>query len=104
MKEQIKVYAYITRGTELLIFEERGFPEGGLQIPGGTPEPGEDFARAAFREAKEETDLKDLRMNRFLGEDRFDVSIYGVNEIHRRMFFHILCDKATPDTWTQIEK
>lgn len=104
MNERIKVYAYITRGTELLIFEERGFPEGGLQVPGGTPELGEDPESAALREAAEETGLEGLQMNRYLGEELFDVSIYGLDEIHRRKFYHILYDEDTPMTWTHIER
>ncbi len=38
MKEHQKVYVYFTNGTRLLVFEERGFSDGGIQVPGGSLE------------------------------------------------------------------
>ncbi|MFW9918400.1 MAG: NUDIX domain-containing protein [Candidatus Thorarchaeota archaeon] len=103
MNERVKIYAYITHGTRLLVFEERGFPEGGIQIPGGTPEPEETPQDAALREAIEETGLEALRYVRYLGEAIFDVSIYGIDEIHRRKFYHIVCDGTPPEKWNHEE-
>lgn len=31
-----KVFAYITHGDEIVVFEEPDFPEAGTQVPGGT--------------------------------------------------------------------
>lgn len=55
-----KALAYITRGTELLVFEHIGMPEAGLQVPGGTVKPHETPAEAVHREAQEETGLSDF--------------------------------------------
>ena len=102
-EECLKVYAYITHGTKLLVFEEREFPEGGTQVPGGTPEANEAPSDAVLREAIEETGLDALRIERYLGEVFFDVSIYGLQEIHRRKFYHLICVKTPPERWTHEE-
>lgn len=36
-----KVYAYIKRAEQLLVFSHMDFPEAGIQVPGETLEPGE---------------------------------------------------------------
>lgn len=36
-----KVYSYITHQDLLLLFVHVDFPEAGIQVPGGTVEPGE---------------------------------------------------------------
>ena len=89
-----KVMAYITRGNELLIFRQPDFPEAGLQVPGGTLEPGEDPAAGVMREAIEETGLGDLRLVRFLGEQVREMVEAGKGETHHRYFFEL----ATDDT------
>lgn len=103
MEERLKVYAHITYGTKLLVFEEDGFPEGGIRIPGGTPEPDEDLESAALKEAIEETGLKSLKLVRYLGEALFDVSIYGLDEVHRRNFYHLECTETPPSNWNHEE-
>jgi len=64
-----KVTAFVTRttaaGLELLLFEH---PRAGIQLPAGTVEADEPHARAAAREAYEETGLRDLPPGHFLGE------------------------------------
>ncbi|MDQ0430603.1 8-oxo-dGTP pyrophosphatase MutT (NUDIX family) [Planomicrobium stackebrandtii] len=61
MRTKRKVFAYITRGEEenreLLVFEYKGEPEVGLQVPGGTIEDDELLIDALYREVKEETGL-----------------------------------------------
>lgn len=104
MKERQKVYAYITHGTKLLVFEERGFPKGGVQVPGGTPETGECPEDAVLREATEETGLENLRFVKYLGDTWFDVSIYGIDEVHHRLFYHLKYDGEPFEKWSHIEK
>lgn len=61
MRTSRKVFAYITRGPEdnkeLLVFEHKGEPEAGLQVPGGGIEDGEMLIDALYREVEEETGL-----------------------------------------------
>jgi 8-oxo-dGTP pyrophosphatase MutT (NUDIX family) len=63
-----KVTALITRpakpGLELLLFEH---PYAGIQIPAGTVEEQETPEEAVLREAKEETGLSPLAIQRYLG-------------------------------------
>jgi 8-oxo-dGTP pyrophosphatase MutT (NUDIX family) len=63
-----KVTAFITqhrRGKDhLLLFRH---PTAGIQIPAGTVEDGEPAESAVIREAREETGLRGLRVERYLG-------------------------------------
>lgn len=77
-----KVYAYITCGSRLLVFEHPHVPEAGIQVPGGTVEAGELPEAAVLREAHEETGLSDLKIQAFLGQSRRDMRDYQLNEIH----------------------
>ena len=56
-----KVLAYITRPAagewELLVFRHVHFPEAGVQVPGGTVDPGEEPEAAVRREVREESGL-----------------------------------------------
>jgi 8-oxo-dGTP pyrophosphatase MutT (NUDIX family) len=63
-----KVTAFVTRTVngrrELLLFEH---PYAGIQIPAGTVEPGEAPEAAAIRETQEETGLRDVAIDQYLG-------------------------------------
>jgi 8-oxo-dGTP pyrophosphatase MutT (NUDIX family) len=63
-----KVTAFITRpsadGHDLLLFRH---PYAGIQIPGGTVQPGESPEGAAAREAAEETGLEEVSIHCYLG-------------------------------------
>ncbi|HST88354.1 MAG TPA: NUDIX domain-containing protein, partial [Ktedonobacterales bacterium] len=60
---KVKVYAYVTREregrTQALVFRHRvpDAPEAGIQVPGGTAEPGERPADALLRELREEAGI-----------------------------------------------
>ncbi len=58
-----RVLAYITQGDRLLVFRHTQSVEAGIQVPGGTVEPGESPEAAALREAQEESGLADLHLN-----------------------------------------
>lgn len=103
MIEKTKVLTYITRGSRLLVFTHPTAPEAGIQVPGGTVEPGEMVEDAALREAIEETGLAGLRLNTYLGELSRDMSDFGMDEIHHRYYFHVWCDEEAPEYWQHGE-
>lgn len=99
-----KVMAYITHGDRLLVFRQPDFPEAGIQVPGGSIEPGEAVEAAALRETREETGLDGLRLVSFLGERTYDGRARGRDEIHYRSFYHLRYEgDAPPETWRHAE-
>jgi 8-oxo-dGTP diphosphatase len=104
LTEKRKVYAYITHHNRLLVFIHPDHPDAGIQVPGGTVEPGESTEAAVMREAFEETGLDDLTMLGFLGEAWRDVSDFGVAEIHHRFYYHLAPSQDPPERWTHYER
>lgn len=98
-----KVIAYITRGDQLLVFRHTHFPEAGIQVPAGTIEPSEPPHAAALREAEEESGLPGLTLQAYLGVQELDMRPYGVEQHHRRHFFHLAFDGETPERWIHFE-
>ena len=124
-----KAVCYITRDRRILVFEHPGVPDAGIQVPAGTIDPDEDPARAALREAAEETGLRGappdaaprfgvpyafmlsshdlpvhLSLRRKLGVVDCDLRPYGRNETHRRHFFHLEVSGDLPASWTAWEE
>ncbi len=97
-----KVVAYVTKGSSLLVFAHADFPEVGIQVPSGTVKDGETPIQAAFREVFEETGLKNVEYVSYLGDEIFDASALGKDEIHHRHYFHLSCDDAA-QSWTHSE-
>jgi 8-oxo-dGTP pyrophosphatase MutT (NUDIX family) len=95
--------AYITRGDQLLVFEHVKYPEMGVQVPAGHPERGESLESAVLREAEEETGLKGLRLEQYLGFKIMDFTQKGYGA-EKRHFFHLVFDGETPGTWVHTEK
>lgn len=60
MSQINKVYAYITHANKLLVFKHVGFPEAGIQVPGGTLDADETPEGADLREAVEGPGLQGL--------------------------------------------
>ena len=99
-----KVLAYITHRGRLLVFRQPDFPEAGIQVPGGSVEPGEALEAAVLREALEETGLDGLQLVRFLGAREFDGRERGRDELHVRRFYHLRCTGAEPpEMWRHAE-
>jgi hypothetical protein len=70
MRRVQKVVAYIVRDGQLLVFthaDHERFDQAGLQVPAGTVKDRELPEDAVLREAEEETGLKGLRIERYLG-------------------------------------
>ncbi|MFW9843950.1 MAG: NUDIX domain-containing protein [Candidatus Thorarchaeota archaeon] len=99
-----KVAAYITQEDNLLVFTERGFTEIGQQIPSGTVESSENLEEAVLREVFEESGLRNLRVNKYLGTNDIDQRKYGQERIHRIHYFHLMCKESTPEAWSHEEK
>ncbi|MCY4107452.1 MAG: NUDIX domain-containing protein [Chloroflexi bacterium] len=97
-----KVVAYVTKGTHLLVFRHVDF-DAGIQVPAGTLEPGESPRDGVLREAEEETGLDGLEVRRFLGARDYEMSPYGLAEVHRRYYFHLECKGDAPSTWRHFE-
>ena len=124
-----KVVCYITRDRRIVVFEHPGVPAAGIQVPAGTIDGAEDPARAALREAAEETGLRGappdavprfghpyafmlngrdlpvhLSLRRKLGVVDCDLRPWGRNETHRRHFFHLEVSGDLPESWTAWEE
>jgi len=95
------VLAYITYEQRLLVFEQPDFPDAGVQVPGGTLEPGESPAEGALREAFEETGLQGLRLVRFLG-----VQLYAASDGRtlQRHYFQLAPSAPPPSEWEHWEQ
>ena len=103
MSQVEKVYAYIARAGQLLVFRHVDFPDAGIQVPGGTVDRGETPDEAVLREASEETGLQDLVVKTFLGEDEYEAISTTPGRILRRYFYHLTCPKDVPDIWQHQE-
>lgn len=103
MTTRHRAYAYITRGSRLLLFTQPGAPQAGIQVPAGTIEPGEKPQDAVMREAQEETGLSGLRFVRFIARDTRDMRDCGSDELQHRWFFHLSVEGPTEETWRHGE-
>lgn len=100
-----KAYVYLTCGTELLVFSEPDFPEVGLQVPGGTLDPGESYLHAARREFSEETGLSlDIALESFADQDRILKNVPDcLDGLHRRRHFHGRVPEKPAAEWEHFE-
>ena len=107
MSEEIikKVYAYITSPeNQLLVFRHVDFPEAGIQVPGGTVEPGEAVEQAVMREAQEETGISNLKLVQNLGVSHRDMKAFGLSVIHERHYYHLTHQMAAGSEWIGYEE
>ncbi|WP_299478909.1 NUDIX domain-containing protein [uncultured Roseibium sp.] len=100
-----KAYVYLTCGRDLLVFSEPDFPHVGLQVPGGTLDPGESYLQAARREFSEETGLSlDIALESFADEDRIFEGIPDcLDGLHRRRHFHGKIREKPSAEWEHFE-
>jgi 8-oxo-dGTP pyrophosphatase MutT (NUDIX family) len=101
-KHVAKALVYITQGDKLLVFRQPDAPEAGIQIPGGTVEPGEALEAAALREAREETGLSGLVLQSYLGSAEYELKV-DVGPPHLRHFFHLVYAGTSPARWHHLE-
>ena len=104
MKPVNKVLAYITlrdeHGLQVLVFNHRGMPEAGLQVPAGTVEPHESPEEAVLREVSEETGIKDIQVSRLL--ESFDYYPQEKQEVHHRTYFELQANASLPAQWSHM--
>jgi 8-oxo-dGTP diphosphatase len=96
-----RVIAYVTRDrdgrTELLVFEDPGHPQMGVQVPAGRLDPGEELESGLLREIEEESGLTAVRIVRELpGFEEHYPSRY---ENHG---FLVVLDENAPDEWEHV--
>jgi len=98
-----RVFLYITRSNELLVFDHIDQRYLAPQIPGGTVECGEEPAVAALREATEETGLSGLRVVRLQGSCKENLASVGKNEHIQAWFYHLETNEVTERRWRHVE-
>jgi 8-oxo-dGTP diphosphatase len=97
-----RVLAYVTRErhgrTELLVFDQRGDPEAGTQVPAGRLDPGETLEEGLLRELHEEAGLDRVRIVRelpILGD-------WAQTARYENHAFEVRAEGATPDQWEHV--
>ena len=88
----------------LLVFRQPDSPEAGVQVPGGTVEPGERLTAAVLRETREETGLDALVLRGYLGLREQDMRAWGAARVDRRHFYHLSLESRAPERWRHLEQ
>jgi 8-oxo-dGTP pyrophosphatase MutT (NUDIX family) len=94
---RLRVVAYITRGHELLVFDQRGDPEARSQVPAGRLDPGESLEEGLERELDEEVGIR-ARVVRELARVTRRLGDGNVYESH---YFHLETDEPR-DVWEHV--
>jgi len=98
-----KAYVYILRQGRLLVFRERAHKDSGVQVPGGTLDPGETPEQGARREVIEETGRTDLVIDGYLGSHLWNYQWRHVTGRYRRHFFFGHLEDPAPESWKHWE-
>ena len=105
MRVYHKAYVYLTCGRKLLVFDQPEHPHVGLQVPGGTLDPGESYLHGAKREFFEETGLDlDLALDHLADQDHvFHFETGELHGLHRRRHFHGALAAIPAEQWEHYE-
>jgi 8-oxo-dGTP pyrophosphatase MutT (NUDIX family) len=93
----LRAVAYVTRGDELLVFQEDGDER--VQVPAGRSDADEPLEETLHRELLEEVGVE-ARLVREIGVSTRNRGGFGVYESH---YFHCETDDAR-DAWTHVIK
>lgn len=103
MEIKRKVLAYITRGEgpnrEILVFEHKGNPSAGIQVPGGTIENDELIIDALYREIKEETGIPRQFLELIGKVNKTNYFPEDKEKVYERNIFHLAYIGEPIDTW-----
>jgi 8-oxo-dGTP pyrophosphatase MutT (NUDIX family) len=96
-----RVSVYVTRArdgrTELLVFDHRGMPEAGTQVPAGRVDAHETLEEGALREVEEETGIRADVVGVLAGPEEHD-AVHGV-DAHETTAFRAVADPGGPQSW-----
>lgn len=96
-----RVSVYVTRErerrTELLVFDHRGMPEAGTQVPAGRVDAHESLKEGAVREVREETGLEVEILGVLAGPEEHDQA-HGV-AAHETTAFRATAPADAPPSW-----
>ncbi len=103
-RHRLKAYGYVVARGQLLVFREPEFPEVGIQVPGGTLEPGETPEIGVVRELTEELGRTDFDVRDLVATQRFAFDKDGTRHVHDRHYFHVEPQTAWPAAWTHADE
>ncbi|MDN4608303.1 NUDIX hydrolase [Sporosarcina sp. F6_3S_P_2] len=109
MEVKRKVLAYITKGEnterKILVFDQKGNPEAGLQVPGGTIEEDELLIDALYREIEEETGIRREQLElRGKVHKRNYFPAHRKDVMHERNIFHLVFIGDDESEWDNLVK
>ncbi|WP_417680726.1 NUDIX hydrolase [Roseibium sp.] len=105
MRTYHKAYVYLTCGSRLLVFSQPDQPDVGLQVPGGTLDPGESHLIGAKREFFEETGLDlDIAFHHLADQDLvYRMATGELHGLHRRRHYHAAIHSVPAEEWEHYE-
>lgn len=98
-----KAYVYLTCGARLLVFDQPDQPAVGLQVPGGTLDPGESHLQGARREFREETGLELAVALDHLTDQEVLFDNERGRDLHCRRLYHARICSAPRESWEHYE-
>jgi ADP-ribose pyrophosphatase YjhB (NUDIX family) len=97
MLTRLRVVAYVTRGLELLVFDQEGDPGARTQVPAGRLDPGESLEDGLARELDEEVGVR----ARVLRELAHVTRRQGDGKVYESHYFHLETDEQR-DAWEHV--
>ena len=93
-----RVVGYVTRGSDLLVFDHVGMPEALTQVPAGRVDPHESLEEGLRREVEEETGVSVTVVGEFAGPEEI-ARLYDTGGFQENHAFHAVAEPGGPDVW-----